>query len=111
MAPPETRPSTQPEPVPFGSTALHPPITRGAREPMTRLNIAGQVLYADFTPAAQASVKIVEQDRLPGGDNDRILTRTTDANGRFSGLSAEWNDREGVLFGVDVPDVLQLTFT
>ena len=78
---------------------------------MSRLNIIGEVYYLDGTPAAGASVSIVEIDALHGGRNDKILNTTTDVDGRFLGRSTEWKDREGVVLGIDVPDVLQLTFT
>ena len=75
---------------------------------MSRLSIGGQVLYNDFTPAAGAQVTIVELDSP--GEDDRIFDDTTDADGRFSGRSTEWQDREGRLFGVDVPDIQRLDF-
>lgn len=68
---------------------------------MSRLSISGTVLYSDATPAPGADVTITEVDGLPAGVNDKILTRQTDPEGRFSGLSAEWNDREGRVLGLD----------
>lgn len=78
---------------------------------MGRLQISGQVLYSDLTPAAGATVRISDLDGTGGAGDDLILTRNTDANGRFSGLSDEWQDREGRVFGVDLPDILRLEFT
>jgi hypothetical protein len=63
-----------------------------------------------LTPAPNARVEIWELDLGPGGVNDKILTRTTNNQGRFSGLSSEWADREGVVFGVPVLDILNLEF-
>lgn len=77
---------------------------------MSRLQIAGSVLYSDLKPASSASVEIWELDDLPGGSNDKILNRTTDAYGQFSGLSSEWNDAEGKAWGVPIPDVMRLEF-
>jgi hypothetical protein len=78
---------------------------------MAKLQISGQVLYNNLTPAPNAHVEIWELDLGPGGVNDKILTRTTNDQGRFSGLSSEWEDREGVaVFGVSVPDILNLEF-
>ena len=34
-----------------------------------------------------------------------------DADGRFSGRSLEWKDREGRVLGIDIPDILRLEFT
>lgn len=77
---------------------------------MSRLNIAGQILYADTTPASAANVSIIEVDGLPSGANDKIFTTTTDVNGRFSGRSTEWKDREGRVLGANIPDFMQLRF-
>ena len=77
---------------------------------MARLQISGQVFYNDMTPAHGAEVQIWELDLGPGGSNDKILTRTTNDQGRFSGLSDEWKDREGVVFGVNLLDILTLEF-
>jgi hypothetical protein len=63
---------------------------------MAKLQISGQVLYNNLTPAPNAHIEIWELDLGPGGVNDKILSRTTDDQGRFSGLSSEWEDREGV---------------
>ena len=72
---------------------------------MAKLQISGQVLYNNLTPAPNAHVEIWELDLGPGGGNDKILSRTTNDQGRFSGLSSEWEDREGVaVFGVSAPD-------
>jgi hypothetical protein len=76
---------------------------------MTRLTIGGQVLYNNGTPAAGVGVTIHELDSP--GEHDRILDAVTAANGRFSGLSRVWQDREGRVLGVDVPDILRLEFT
>jgi len=77
---------------------------------MSKLQIAGSVVFSDLTPAAAASVEIWELDLGPGGQNDKILARTTDQFGRFSGLSSEWNDADGRVFGVPIPDILNLEF-
>jgi len=76
---------------------------------MSRLSIGGQVQYNDFTPAAGTQVTIHELDSP--GEHDRIFDATADAAGRFSGRSREWQDREGRLLGVDIPDILRLEFT
>jgi hypothetical protein len=68
---------------------------------MSRLNLSGQVFYADLTPAVNANVVIKDLDIVR---NDTILTRTTDIEGKFSGRSTEWKD-EGIA------DVLLLQFT
>lgn len=75
---------------------------------MSRLNIGGQVLYNDFTPAGGARVTILDLDSP--GEDDRIFDDTADVDGRFSGRSKEWKDREGSVFGVDIPDILRLEF-
>ena len=77
---------------------------------MSRLQISGTVRYSDLTPVQGAAVEIWELDNLPGGNHDKILTRTSDADGSFSGLSSEWNDAEGKTWGVPLPDVLNLEF-
>ncbi|WP_272027603.1 hypothetical protein [Kocuria rosea] len=77
---------------------------------MGRLRIGGQVSYLDGSPAEAAKVFIIEKDSGPGGRDDNILEVVCDANGRFSGLSREWNDREGVVWGVNLPDILNLAF-
>jgi len=77
---------------------------------MSKLQISGTVFYGDSTPVPSAQVEIWELDNLPGGKHDKILSRTTDAYGRFSGLSSEWNDAEGKAWGVPIPDVLNLEF-
>ena len=77
---------------------------------MAKLQISGQVLHNDLSPAANATVEIWELDLGPGGSNDKILSRKTDAQGRFSGLSSDWADREGTAWGVPVPDILNLEF-
>jgi hypothetical protein len=77
---------------------------------MSRLQIVGSVVYRDLKPAEQVSVEIWELDSAPGGRDDKILTRTTDAYGRFSGLSSEWNDSEGNAWGVPMPDLMNLEF-
>ena len=59
---------------------------------MARLTIGGQVLYANATPAAGARVTIDDLDSP--GEHDRILDAVADADGRFSGRSLEWKDRE-----------------
>lgn len=83
---------------------------------MAKLRINGQVHYLDGTPAEDARVVIIERDSLPGGKDDRILECLTDAEGKFSGLSKEWRDREGVggvpgAFEFDLPDIFRLDFT
>jgi hypothetical protein len=77
---------------------------------MAKVQISGSVSYNDMSPAPNAAVEIWELDLAPGGNNDRILTRTTDNDGRFSGLSSEWKDAEGVVLGIHVLDVLNLEF-
>ena len=77
---------------------------------MAKLQISGQVLYNDLSPAPNAEVEIWDLDLGPAGANDRILTRTTNAQGRFSGLSSEWADREGTVWGVPMLDILNLEF-
>ncbi|MFN0244862.1 MAG: hypothetical protein ACKVWV_18415 [Planctomycetota bacterium] len=77
---------------------------------MAKLQISGRVFYNDMSPAPDADVAIWELDLGPGGSNDKILTKTTNAQGFFSGLSSNWDDREGVVFGVNVPDLLNLQF-
>jgi hypothetical protein len=77
---------------------------------MAQLQIAGSVLYSDLKPAPSASVEIWELDDGPGGRHDKILSRTTDAYGRFSGRSSEWSDAEGFVFSVPIPDLLRLEF-
>lgn len=78
---------------------------------MAKLAISGSVVYSDLSPAAGAVVKIYDLDLLPGGSSDKILTKTTNSLGKFAGLSAEWSDREGTgLFGLAIPDVLNLEF-
>src|SRR5687768_7981254 len=76
---------------------------------MARLTIGGQVLYANATPAAGARVTIDDLDSP--GEHDRILDAVADADGRFSGRSLEWKDREGRVLGIDIPDILRLEFT
>lgn len=76
---------------------------------MARLTIGGQVLYNNSTPAAGANVTIRDLDSP--GEDDLIFEDTTGADGRFSGRSREWQDREGRFLGVDVPDILRLEFT
>jgi len=77
---------------------------------MARLQIRGQVSYNDMTPADGVEVRIFDLDIGPGGANDRILTKTTDGQGRFSDLSSEWADREGVVHGFNLPDLMNLEF-
>jgi hypothetical protein len=77
---------------------------------MSRLQIAGSVLYSDLKPAPSAAVEIWELDGGPGGVDDKILARTTNPYGQFSGRSSEWSDAEGNLWGVPVPDVMRLEF-
>lgn len=77
---------------------------------MAKLQISGSVYYSDMTPAPNATVEIWQLDLGPGGSNDRILTKTTNNQGIFSGLSSNWDDGEGVVFGVHLPDLLNLEF-
>ena len=81
---------------------------------MTTIYLRGCVKYADLTPAANVQIKINELDSAPGGSNDLIFNKQTNADGSFSGTSRNWQDREGVLrtlFGaVNIPDVLNLQF-
>ncbi|MCJ8504316.1 transthyretin-like family protein [Kocuria flava] len=77
---------------------------------MPRLRISGRINYMDGVPADGVEITIIERDLGPGGSDDSILKETTDANGRFSGLSKEWKDREGRQWGIDLPDILNLTF-
>jgi hypothetical protein len=78
---------------------------------MARLRITGSVTYSDGSPASGARVVIRDLDGLGGADDDTILRVTADARGRFTGLSAEWDDREGSVLGVDLPDLLRLEYT
>lgn len=71
---------------------------------MARINVNGSVFYNNMTPAEQVEVQIIEIDAT--GGNDKILTRTTDSLGKFSGRTSEWKDSEG--FGL--PDVFVLQF-
>lgn len=57
---------------------------------MAKFRITGQVLAANMAPVAGASVRIIDKDE--DGRDDVILTRTTDAQGYFRGLSSEWQD-------------------
>lgn len=57
---------------------------------MSRLRFQGQVMTASLQPVAGASVKIIDKDE--DGQDDVILTRTTNDQGNFSGTSAEWQD-------------------
>lgn len=77
---------------------------------MSRLRIAGQVRYADLSIAPGARVTIIDRDGTDGTADDTILVATTGGDGRFSGRSSEWRDREGRVLGIDVPDVLRLDF-
>jgi hypothetical protein len=81
---------------------------------MSTLQVNGRVFYADMSPASNVSVKVYDLDLGPGGARDLILTKTTRADGSFSGQTSNWNDREGrikVLFKmVDLPDILNLHF-
>jgi len=77
---------------------------------MAKIHISGSVVYNDMSPAPNAAVQIWDLDLGPGGQHDHILTRTTDNDGRFSGLSSEWKDAEGVVLGIPVLDVLNLEF-
>jgi len=77
---------------------------------MAKINISGQVLYNDMSPARLAAVEIWDLDLGPGGKNDKILARTTNEQGNFAGQSSEWKDAEAVVFGVPVLDVLNLEF-
>jgi hypothetical protein len=77
---------------------------------MAKIQISGRVFYSDLSPASNAAVEIWDLDLGPRGVNDRILTRTTNDQGRFSGLSSEWADREGTVWGVPVLDILNLEF-
>lgn len=78
---------------------------------MARLRITGSVTYSDGSPASGARVVIRDLDGLGGADDDTILRVTADARGRFTGLSAEWDDREGSVLGIDLPDLLRLEYT
>ncbi len=81
---------------------------------MASLSINGRVSYADLLPAENIRVKIKDLDLGPGGSSDQIFSKLTSADGKFSGTSTEWQDREGVLntlLGpVNIPDVLNLQF-
>lgn len=81
---------------------------------MGKLTVSGKVLYSDGTPASEVELKLYDLDLGPGGRNDLIFTKTTRPDGTFSGVTKDWNDREGkirVLFkDVDIPDILNLEF-
>ena len=79
---------------------------------MASLKISGKVLYANSAPAGDARVRIYDMDGLDNsGDHDLILDTTTNNGGRYAGQSSEWQDREGQMFGVNIPDVLRLQFS
>ncbi|MGH7187246.1 MAG: hypothetical protein ACREIB_13335, partial [Pseudomonadota bacterium] len=78
---------------------------------MPRMNIAGRVLYSDLIPAAGVKVVIRDLDGTGGREDDRIFNAVADADGRFAGLTDDWLDREGRVFGVDIVDILRLEFT
>ena len=78
---------------------------------MARLQISGQVRYANRAPAAQARVRVYDLDGLDNsGEHDFILDKSTNEDGRYAGQSSEWKDSEGQVLGINVPDVLRLQF-
>ena len=78
---------------------------------MARLKISGRVLYTNSVEAGGAHVRIYDLDGPNNsGEHDLILDTSTNDAGRYSGLSSEWNDREGQVFGMGIPDVLRLEF-
>ncbi|MEM7118265.1 MAG: hypothetical protein AAF614_37905 [Chloroflexota bacterium] len=69
---------------------------------MAKLKLKGRVVYPPGPwgankPVANAKITIQDID-LPGQKNDTIFTATADANGRFSGTSAEWQDTKKVRY-------------
>lgn len=69
---------------------------------MSKLKIKGRIYYPPgpwgaTKPVANASVTITDID-LPGKTNDKILKATTDSEGRFRGLSNEWQDTTRVRY-------------
>jgi hypothetical protein len=81
---------------------------------MPGIPVSGRVQYLDGTPAGEVVLKLYDLDLGPDGLNDLIFTKTTRPDGTFSGITKEWNDREGkikVFFkDVDIPDILNLQF-
>jgi hypothetical protein len=76
---------------------------------MSRLQIKGTLLYADNTPVVNGNVKITDLD-LIDNNHDLILSDNSNNWGTFSGLSSEWKDTEGKIFGIKTPDILNLQF-
>jgi hypothetical protein len=57
---------------------------------MPKIRIQGIVSYFNGSPVSGAKIKILDLDE--DGRHDNILSATTDGQGRFSGLSKEWQD-------------------
>lgn len=84
---------------------------------MAKLKIGGTILYNDLrSPVPSATVQIYDLDQ-GGNGHDLIFSKRTGSDGKFGGISSEWNDRNTItittVFGkatVDTPDVLALEF-
>jgi hypothetical protein len=100
------------EDVVRGDVEQRPQARPGTRSTaMSRLTVSGHVRYNDLRSVTGATVRLRDLDGTDGHEDDRILTDVTDSRGRFSGRTTEWRDREGSVFGVDIPDILRLEFT
>ncbi len=78
---------------------------------MTKLKLGGQVFDANMNPVANAKIAIIDEDI--GATNDVILTKITDSDGKFKGVSKEWNDGNFIntpLGTRQISDTLQLIF-
>lgn len=84
---------------------------------MPKLKIGGQVLYSDMrTVAKNATVRVYDLDQ-GGNGNDEIFSGNTNNDGKFSGLSKDWLDKNTIKiptpFGTlnqEIPDTLLLEF-
>ncbi|MCB9156329.1 MAG: hypothetical protein H6645_04345 [Caldilineaceae bacterium] len=73
---------------------------------MSRLDIKAKLQYPPGPwgmdkPVKGATVKIIDKDI--GGGDDVILTRATNALGKFAGKSKEWQDTKQVKYWVPLP--------
>jgi hypothetical protein len=77
---------------------------------MGQLKLGGQILYKDMqTPAANARIQIWDLDQ-GGNGNDKIFEISTDRNGKFSGVSREWNDRNTIRISTPLGTITQEIF-
>ena len=79
---------------------------------MPRIRLGGQVFGLNTEPITHATIRIIDTDL--GSNNDVILNATTNSEGKFIGLSSNWEDSNWINTGfglrIPTPDILSLKF-